>query len=82
MDLTRRNVIVTENDSICLLDWDSAGFFPRFYEAAAIQCYNDSAAYWDGLLEDVNAAVRHTDEENDCIALIMKARAASLRYML
>ena len=32
LDIASRNIIVLENDSICLLDWESAGFFPRFFE--------------------------------------------------
>lgn len=84
MDLCRRNLILTENDLLYLLDWDSAGFFPRFYEIASISCYTDSSVYRDSpsLLEAVNDEIHLTDEEKHCTELLMRARAASLRYKL
>jgi aminoglycoside phosphotransferase len=42
LDLCRRNTLMMEDGSICLLDWGYAGFFPRFYEVAAIEFYNDA----------------------------------------
>lgn len=81
-DFSCRNVLLMKDDSICLLDWDSAGFFPRFYEMAAISCYNDSPAYRDGLMQAVSDAINPSVDEKDCIELLMRARAASLRYTL
>lgn len=34
MDLCRRNMILRENNTICLLDWGYSGLYPRFFELA------------------------------------------------
>ncbi|KMP09918.1 hypothetical protein CIRG_09151 [Coccidioides immitis RMSCC 2394] len=49
LDLCRRNIKLMEDNSICLLDWGHAGFFPRFFEAAAVSSINDNAAYGNSL---------------------------------
>ncbi|KXS98541.1 hypothetical protein AC579_4793 [Pseudocercospora musae] len=36
LDVAPRNIVVT-NDRICLLDWESAGFYPRSLERCAIR---------------------------------------------
>ncbi|KAK2867908.1 hypothetical protein FQN49_003348 [Arthroderma sp. PD_2] len=76
MDLCRRNIILMKDKSICLLDWGFAGFFPRFYEVAAIQCYNDH--FRIALLEAAMNIMTLTEDELLCIDLIMRSRAASL----
>lgn len=32
LDIAPRNILWLEDDSFCLLDWESAGFYPRFFE--------------------------------------------------
>lgn len=51
VDLCRRNIKLTESGLICLLDWCHAGFFPRFFEIAAVSCINDDVAYAKSLLQ-------------------------------
>ncbi|KAM5485845.1 hypothetical protein MaudMau93_005289 [Microsporum audouinii] len=80
MDLCRRNIILMEDRSICLLDWGHAGFFPRFYEIAAIKCSNDH--YSMSLFEATTKTIALTEEELRCMDLVIKARDASLRWSL
>lgn len=85
MDLARRKIILTEDGSICLLDWDYAGFFPRFYEVAATLCFNDGHNYHvypACLRKAVDDVIHLTDEEKQCVDLLMRARGASLRWQL
>lgn len=82
LDLCRRNIILMEDNSICVVDWGHAGFYPRFFEATAISCYNDDYLYGKSLLQAVSGGMALKDEEQHCMKLLMRARAASLRYIL
>ncbi|KAK2735609.1 hypothetical protein FQN55_002193 [Onygenales sp. PD_40] len=81
LDLCRRNIKVTEDNSICLLDWGHAGFFPRFFETAALSCINDDWKYRDSLCGALKRAKELTDAEQECVGLLLRARAGSLRYI-
>jgi serine/threonine protein kinase len=37
LDLGLRNIIVSEDGSLCLVDWYSAGFYPRLFERTALR---------------------------------------------
>jgi hypothetical protein len=37
LDLAPRNIIWVRDNSICLLDWASAGFYPRFFEVCVLK---------------------------------------------
>ncbi|EAS36946.3 uncharacterized protein CIMG_02300 [Coccidioides immitis RS] len=79
LDLCRRNVIVAKNGTLCLLDWAYAGFYPRFYETAAINFYNDD--FWKSFLDTVNETIALTDDEKRSMDLIMRARSANMRWL-
>lgn len=85
LGLCRRNIKLMDDDNntICLLDWGHAGFFPRFFEAAAASCMNDkNTTYTVSLREAMEETARLTVGEQECVNLLLKARAASLRYIL
>ena len=83
LDLCRRNIKLMPDGSICLLGWRHAGLFPRFFEAAAASCLNDKdATYMDNLVQAITEVTLLTDEEQECVKLLKRARAASLRYIL
>ncbi|PMD63973.1 uncharacterized protein K444DRAFT_650930 [Hyaloscypha bicolor E] len=83
MDLCRRNMILEENDSICLLDWGCAGMYPRYFEIATLSWLNPyDAPYEKPLLQATTALLGLTAKEKDSIALLEIARAANLRYTL
>ncbi|KAM5494315.1 hypothetical protein MaudMau93_000331, partial [Microsporum audouinii] len=81
LDLCRRNIKLMEDNSICLLDWGHAGFFPRFFEVAAVSCMNDNAAYGKSLYNAITKETKLAGDEQECVRLLLKARAASLRYI-
>jgi thiamine kinase-like enzyme len=83
MDLCRRNMILEENDSICLLDWGCAGMYPRYFEIATLSWLNPyDEPYEKPLLQATTALLGLTAKEKDSIALLEIARAANLRYSL
>ncbi|EAS36998.3 uncharacterized protein CIMG_12694 [Coccidioides immitis RS] len=84
LDLCRRNIKLMEDNSICLLDWGHAGFFPRFFEAAAVSSINDNAAYGNSLHKAIIKEAKLTERGGgeECVKLLLRARAASLRYIL
>jgi aminoglycoside phosphotransferase len=80
LDLCSRNIMITEGDTICLLGWGHAGFFPRFFEIAAASCVDDEDAYAQDLLRAVRGVARPTEKDQECVGLLLKARPASSRY--
>ncbi|KAK0111645.1 hypothetical protein ONS95_001989 [Cadophora gregata] len=36
LDLALRNIVWMKDDTVCLLDWASAGFYPRFFEISLL----------------------------------------------
>ncbi|EGE09350.1 Phosphotransferase enzyme family protein [Trichophyton equinum CBS 127.97] len=82
LDLCRRNIKLMEDDSICLLDWGHSGFFPRFYEIAAVECSNDTGDYSKSLYNAIAEEAKLTEDEQKCVWLILRARAGALRFVL
>lgn len=82
LDLCRRKIKLMGDNSMCLLDWGHAGFFPRSFEAAAASCVNDDATYGKSLLQSITEIARLSDAEQACVDLLLRAGAASLRYLL
>lgn len=83
LDSCRRNVMVTPDNSIYLLDWAYAGLCPRFSEVATFAYFNDrDNTYRAGLIKAVEDAMDLTDEEKRRTDLIRRAAAGSLRYLL
>lgn len=48
----------------------------------AASCVNDDAAYGKSLVQVITKMNRLTSEEEECVNLLLRARAASLRYIL
>ena len=84
LDLCRRNIILKDDgESLCLVDWGSAGFYPRFFEVAMISCMLPyDVPYEQPLLQEIERVIRLTDEEKRLTQLIHYIRAANLRYLL
>ena len=84
LDICRRNIILKDDgESLCLVDWGSAGFYPRFFEVAMISCMLPyDVPYEQPLLQEIERVIRLTDEEKRLTQLIHYIRAANLRYLL
>ncbi|KAL3457434.1 kinase-like domain-containing protein [Aspergillus heterothallicus] len=80
-DLCRRNIILKEDGSLCLLDWGYAGFYPRFFELVALKCTRPYTDGFEGALErDVEAAMELNVEERRDMQLVTFVRGANLRW--
>ncbi|KAL2794634.1 kinase-like domain-containing protein [Aspergillus keveii] len=63
-DICRRNLILREDGSLCLLDWGYAGFYPRFFEVVALTCTMPYLDVFEGALErEAEGMMQLTDEE-------------------
>ena len=75
-DLTCRNILWDEEQPPCLVDWASAGFYPRIFEKF---CHHILGRPEDG---NVVANIHLSDAENVQYWLIAKAFANDMRYCL
>lgn len=84
LDLCRRNIILKDDGvSLYLVDWGSAGLYPRFFEVAMIPCMLPyDGPYEQPLLQEIENVIDLTDEEKRLTRLIHYVRAANLRYLL
>lgn len=60
LDLALRNFIWLENGSVCLVDWASAGVYPRFFEICLLKVMENSHKDYERTL--INR-IKLTDEE-------------------
>jgi len=83
MDLCRRNMILEEDGTICLVDWGFAGLYPRFFEIASLSYLNPyDEPYEKPLIQATEELIGITEEEKRLIGLLRVARAYNLRYSL
>lgn len=47
LDIAPRNIVVLEDGSLCLVDWNSAGFYPRLFERVALEIYIRKEYDWN-----------------------------------
>jgi serine/threonine protein kinase len=58
LDIAPRNILVLEDGSLCLIDWNSAGFYPRLFERSALEINVRKENDWNtkllGLLDELD----------------------------
>ena len=78
LDIAPRNILWLEDNSLCLLDWESAGFYPRFFETSQQRyIYGKDGDFNRLLLESMEALTEK--EEADSI-LVLNATFNMIRY--
>ena len=80
LDLARRNMILQPDGSICLLDWQSAGFYPRIFEIRCIHLLLTSdPVFFNHLLKELEV-----EESSDPVTLesLLKLYAIVQGYSL
>lgn len=50
LDIAPRNILVLEDGSLCLIDWASAGFYPRLFERCALRLGIKNEGDWNAKL--------------------------------
>jgi serine/threonine protein kinase len=53
LDIAPRNVIVLKGGALCLIDWASAGFYPRLFERCALRLNIRTKGDWNDQLLDL-----------------------------
>lgn len=83
MDLGRRNVILKDDGTVALVNWNDAGLYPRFFEVEVLSYLNPWFGPFDiPLQEDTTALLGLTEEEKRLMALIGLVRSQNLRKQL
>ncbi|KAF1962871.1 hypothetical protein CC80DRAFT_434155 [Byssothecium circinans] len=63
MDIARRNIILTEEDEICFVDWAHAGFYPAYFQRFCIEwCSVDDASFIRSLLHELPGSYSNGEE--------------------
>ncbi|KAK6351874.1 hypothetical protein TWF718_005019 [Orbilia javanica] len=55
LDLTSRNIIRKDDGTLYLIDWESAGYYPKSFELAALKMVNVNSTQFDRKLQDALA---------------------------
>ncbi|KAL1613567.1 hypothetical protein SLS56_012253 [Neofusicoccum ribis] len=80
LDVAPRNILQLEDGSICLLDWASAGFYPRLFEICTlrlnVQQHGDLNSKLLDMVENLS------DEEESQALLLQRAHCKSQRFFL
>lgn len=58
------------DDSICLLDWEHAGFSPYFHGAAAVPYIKSDFTYGKSLLQAITNIMGLANGEQECVNLL------------
>ena len=79
LDIAPRNILVLEEGSLCLIDWATAGFYPRLFERCALRLNIRQKDDWNAKLIDRLSML--DEHEKSQVALLEKAYYLGQRYM-
>jgi thiamine kinase-like enzyme len=58
LDIAPRNILISEGGTLCLVDWNSAGFYPRLFERTTLKINVREENDWNNkllrVLDDLN----------------------------
>ena len=80
LDIAPRNILRLKDGSICLLDWEFSGFYPRVLEVVLQRVFFGRDNYFNKILLEHTAGL--TEEEEAKAELIMRAYSNNQRYHL
>lgn len=80
LDIAPRNILWLDDNSICFLDWASAGFYPRSFEVALLELMAGKSAGFNQMLLHSMEPLRV--EEQALVWPIMQAWSNSQRFYL
>lgn len=83
LDVAPRNILWLEDGSICLLDWASAGYYPRFFEFCALRVNTGDNGrdlrFTQQLMKAMKPLTKMEVHQQD---LVLRARFNNIRYHL
>ncbi|KAJ5730362.1 uncharacterized protein N7483_004870 [Penicillium malachiteum] len=81
-DICRRNIILEEDGSLCLLDWGYSGFYPRSSELATLKCIlmlRHDEKFEPLVTNEFEKLLGLTDQEKRDTILTLYVQSANLR---
>ncbi|KAH9221293.1 kinase-like domain-containing protein [Leptodontidium sp. 2 PMI_412] len=78
LDLALRNIIWLKDGSVCLLDWATAGFYPRFFEICLLKIMAGNHGCYETTL--INRLKKLTDDEEAQMSLLESSFYNGIRY--
>jgi serine/threonine protein kinase len=78
LDIAPRNILVLKDRSLCLIDWASAGFYPRLFERCALKINIRSENSWNAKL--LNLLDIPDEDEMSQVQLLEQAYYLGVRY--
>ncbi|KAF2787666.1 hypothetical protein K505DRAFT_411311 [Melanomma pulvis-pyrius CBS 109.77] len=78
LDIAPRNILWSEEDSLCIVDWASAGFYPRIFEWCLLDIFQGKDGDFQGLVKETMEPL--ADWEQESSQLIEKAWGNSVRF--
>lgn len=80
LDIAPQNILRLQDDSVCFLDWASAGFYPKFFETAVLKIMAGRNGNFNELV--IRNMGRLKDGEEAQVRLVMEAWGNSERFYL
>ncbi|KAH6696535.1 kinase-like domain-containing protein [Leptodontidium sp. MPI-SDFR-AT-0119] len=80
LDLAPRNIVWLKDDTVCLLDWASAGFYPRFFEISLLKIMAGDRKGYETTL--INRLEKLTDDEEAQMSLLECSYYNGIRYYI
>lgn len=78
LDLAPRNIIKLNDGSLCLLDWASAGFYPRFFEVCILKIMEYSHGNYE--LDLIGRMDKLTEDEEAQMLLLVRSVDNGINY--
>jgi serine/threonine protein kinase len=78
LDIVPRNILWLEDDSLCIVDWASAGLYPRIFEWCLLDIFQGKDGEFQGLVKKTMEPL--ADWEQESSQLIEQAWGNSVRF--
>lgn len=78
LDIAPRNILWLEEDSLCIVDWASAGYYPRVFEWCLLDILQGKDGPFQGLVKRMMEPLADWEEKSS--QLIEKAWGNSVRF--
>jgi len=78
LDIAPRNILWSEEDFLCIVDWASAGFYPRIFEWCLLDIFQGKDGDFQRLVKETMEPLANWEQESS--QLIEKAWGNSIRF--
>lgn len=79
LDIAPQNILVLEDRPLCLIDWNSAGFYPRLFERVALEINIRDGNNWNAKLVRILSEL--DGDETQQAQLLKQACGLAQRYV-